>query len=496
MVEPAFNGLIRTAKDGWDGIPDVDNPFFIGFSDGLFLHRRSLLGRGVVRLDRWPASFPEFGSKNGDFDFLAQPIPAKLVGQVVNFFERIYDYQHTEAAVLLVMHEETKEWRIFVPTQMLSHGGVNYVFDPMHIRPPWVLVGSIHSHCDFGAGHSGTDTGDADGFDGLHCTIGNIKRNIPEIVAMVSMNKKYMHYAQKDFPILFDFSEAKEHEAPQWWNRYCEDTVRKVKPVGFDLFAKYGKDSKVKNETKTIITRVEHKATPTGWVWSNSLQRMVAPNDPAGIGYEKRMESVNHQRAAVVKVDPNDGDEWAEFYRLHGMDVPPEGYETYSPRELIVAGYDFSDVDKTWHWSAARAAVGAPLIESKSFNAKKIAEHGVGWNDEDGLDDIRVIEEEDEEGLKEWMKMNGWEDDDYFEAKMDPKIHEALFESELMSEDDLDYAIENPLVASDTMFWREVIMNKVLRGVTFLQKTGLEIDINTPAPLKLLAQENIQKGVH
>lgn len=273
---PAFGSVFRLEKEGWEGLPDTPNPYHFVAGDGMFLHRKGLVGRGVVRLDRIPNSFKMFGDEVGGFDWTADPIPAKLMGQIVNFFERIYDRQHTEAAVILVMHSQTREWRVFVPTQMLSHGGVNYVFDPEHIKSPWVIVGSIHSHCDFGAGHSSTDTGDAEGFDGVHGTIGHIKRDIPEIVFMASMNKKNFHFGKDSFPALFDFSEVKQHEAPKWWDRYCEDTVNKVKPVGFDLFAKFKKPSVVK--PVTTITKVEPKSPLTTGFRPHPQQR-PNPND-------------------------------------------------------------------------------------------------------------------------------------------------------------------------------------------------------------------------
>ena len=37
----------------------------------------------------------------------------------------------------------------------------------------FLCVGTIHSHCDFGAFHSGTDIGDEEDFDGLHVTFGH-----------------------------------------------------------------------------------------------------------------------------------------------------------------------------------------------------------------------------------------------------------------------------------------------------------------------------------
>jgi hypothetical protein len=38
------------------------------------------------------------------------------------------------------------------------------------------MVGTIHSHCDFSAFHSGTDERDEATFDGLHLTFGNVNR--------------------------------------------------------------------------------------------------------------------------------------------------------------------------------------------------------------------------------------------------------------------------------------------------------------------------------
>jgi hypothetical protein len=38
-------------------------------------------------------------------------------------------------------------------------------------------VGTIHSHCDFGAFHSGTDHEDESTFDGLHVTFGDITKS-------------------------------------------------------------------------------------------------------------------------------------------------------------------------------------------------------------------------------------------------------------------------------------------------------------------------------
>ena len=41
----------------------------------------------------------------------------------------------------------------------------------------YTIFGTIHSHCDFSAFHSGIDDADEHGFDGVHVTIGNVNGN-------------------------------------------------------------------------------------------------------------------------------------------------------------------------------------------------------------------------------------------------------------------------------------------------------------------------------
>lgn len=449
--EIPFQGLIRLSKPGWEGVPDSPNPFYFGAKDGLFLHRRSLLGRGIARVDNWPNAFHEFGNKISGFMFEAPPIPAKLMGQIVNFFERIYDRQHTEAAVMLVMHSETKKWRVFIPTQMLSHGGMNYVFDPTHIKPPWLLVGSIHSHCDFGASHSSTDINDADSFDGLHCTIGMIKRPIPQIVAMISMNKRLMHYKEDQFSFIFDFSEPKEHEAPAWWDRYCEDTVNKTRPEGFDLFAKFGKDTKVKSEkSATVITRVgdppsQPNKPHTNWPPIVGKSQHGLRSIP-GIGVAPTRRPLG--------ADPND---WSDFYVLQGMEGPPEGYENFNPESLIKNGYSWDPDALTWKWTGQTddLYVDHILKESAEFNTRR----RLGL-----LEDDEIKTQEDV----------------YWEDLLSKEAIDTIFDSELVNDEDLEYAIRNPEKAGHIDHWKGVMLKKAFNAVYALREFGMEISLDYP----------------
>lgn len=458
---PTFGGLIKLEKNGWDGVPESPSPFYFGAKDGLYLARQMLIGRGVVRQPYWPDNFPEFGFKNGDFAFKADPIPAKIMGQVVNFFERIYDRQHTEAAVLLVMHRETKEWRVFVPTQLVSGGGVNYVFEPNHIKDPWVLVGSIHSHCNFGAGHSSTDTGDAHDFDGLHCTIGQIKRDIPDIVAMIAMNTTLFHFDKKEFPNVFDFSEAKKHEAPEWWDRYVENTNKKIKPVGFELYEKYKKPTTVKNESKiTQIGGTQKSPTyqTTGynandWSYNEKAKRMVHKSwtvkDDGTIVF-------NHPTPNQQNKTTNTNNNGQSYPR--GLTVA----------ELLDAGYRWDAKEGTWRFVGGSSET---LHESAKFNARRAAERGVSWGKDGELD------QKDRELLAHYGLSVLEEAEENWEDKLPKNILNAVFDSICITDEDADTANRNPVIAGDPKFWRQLFYTKLFDVIEVLYELGVKVDV-------------------
>ena len=63
----------------------------------------------------------------------------------------------------------------------------------------YLRVGTIHSHCDFGAFHSGTDINDEADFDGLHVTFGHNNRDIFTISASIVVNNIRKSVEPMDF---------------------------------------------------------------------------------------------------------------------------------------------------------------------------------------------------------------------------------------------------------------------------------------------------------
>ena len=120
------------------------------------------------------------------------PIPHEIARLALSFFGRVYREHHAESEVQLYYCVRTGAFELVCPTQTVSHGGVAYVREGADLEIPgkgtYRRVGTIHSHCDFGAFHSGTDTADEEYEDGLHVTFGHVNQNPFSVVSSVVAN--------------------------------------------------------------------------------------------------------------------------------------------------------------------------------------------------------------------------------------------------------------------------------------------------------------------
>jgi hypothetical protein len=216
-----------------EALPDPEVPYYILAQEGLYLHRKTEIGRAMVKTTKLPYTVSSIGEdKNGVFIWEGDNIPGQIIGQATSFFRRIYQKHGTEAEVIITKHVDTGAYRLFVPYQRVSGASVKSIFDPTHIQRDWMVVGTMHSHCMMTAFHSGTDTNDANDMDGVHFTIGMVLNEKPQIVAMVSINKVQFHYRNPAEIADLDFNGA---EAPLWWDNYVfppSIAAPKEKPQG------------------------------------------------------------------------------------------------------------------------------------------------------------------------------------------------------------------------------------------------------------------------
>jgi len=99
-------------------------------------------------------------------------IPEKTIVQIIKFFKKVYEMYNSESVVLLYYNEKKKKFKVFIPFQKVGGASVEYVKNETF--KGFILLGTIHSHANFSAFHSGTDDADEQHFDGLHITIGDL----------------------------------------------------------------------------------------------------------------------------------------------------------------------------------------------------------------------------------------------------------------------------------------------------------------------------------
>lgn len=196
-------------------LPDPEVPYFVPTARGWFVHKLTTFGKVFV-----PTNVPTHLPTLTKAFTPTLKVPGRLVGQAHSFFRVVFASWGTESAVLITRNHTTGEWRLFIPEQYVSRGGVQQRFNPEHIAPGWDVVGSIHSHCNFGAFHSGTDTHDADDFDGFHMTIGHVDRDTPEYATMFAFNKQHFEVRFEDGVDVADIGTDRDRTAPAWWLRY------------------------------------------------------------------------------------------------------------------------------------------------------------------------------------------------------------------------------------------------------------------------------------
>jgi hypothetical protein len=155
---------------------------------------------------------------------------------VMKYFREIYSRHKTEACVVLMLSVEKKQWEVlFVPQLSCSQAAVNYLLparsvddvaqnDPkIHLYKAvfedddfkklmlsardryeqllgdgYRVMGTIHSHSNFSAFHSGVDDNDEENFDGLHITIGNVNGDF-SFSARYSLGRTYWTLSLEEY---------------------------------------------------------------------------------------------------------------------------------------------------------------------------------------------------------------------------------------------------------------------------------------------------------
>ena len=173
---------ILIARTGQEQAPQGEDTYYLVGRNGTFLHKRTGIVEALVSVP----DIPQLAFVETWAELDVPRIPLALFAQIWHFFREIYKKMHSEAVALLFYDESTRQWFVDIPEQQVQGAGVHY--DDRAQKDGCVKAGTIHSHCDFQAGHSGGDQHDERHFDGLHITIGHVPSDHPTVSVCVAVN--------------------------------------------------------------------------------------------------------------------------------------------------------------------------------------------------------------------------------------------------------------------------------------------------------------------
>jgi len=167
-----------------DELPQETVPYFAPTSKGWMVNVPTLFGVAHIK-GKVPEHLKEYEEL---FHFNDRKLPVHIIEQAHDFFRQVWHKQKTESSVYILQHPVTNDYKMYVPEQYVTKVSVNHKMEPGEIQHGYRAIGTIHSHCDFGAFHSGTDDHDMKKMPGLHITIGHVDQDVPEFAFALSVN--------------------------------------------------------------------------------------------------------------------------------------------------------------------------------------------------------------------------------------------------------------------------------------------------------------------
>lgn len=219
-------------------------------------------------------------------------IPGSQLMRAVNFFREVYNKYDAESELMIVFNRDTNQFDYYCPKQEVSHGSVDYDLPKASELLPdnCNFVGTIHSHCNFGAFHSSTDTNDEKSQDGLHITIGNVDlKNFSYAACVVANGVRQAKEAHEVIENIYKTSETfdskveedEEDDGIGYYtgkNKYRYTTKKKkyktyaenlynvdLTPAEASIVDSY--DAEIKNWVKNRVSKLVHK-----WYGKSSWQ--------------------------------------------------------------------------------------------------------------------------------------------------------------------------------------------------------------------------------
>ena len=160
---------------------EEDFAYLLG-SNGLFMKKKNFMFETITPTD----GVLHLAEIKPTIKLTLKPedlIPWPVIQKALAFFQAVYAKYKTESALFFIY--DGKTWDLLCPKQEVSGGSVDYKLEDRPAKG-FKVVGTIHSHADFSAFHSGIDVSDEEKMDGIHATMGFVNSNPTIVVSIVS----------------------------------------------------------------------------------------------------------------------------------------------------------------------------------------------------------------------------------------------------------------------------------------------------------------------
>jgi len=250
-------------NNGVNQMPESDIYYVVG-KEGIFIKKKL----GIMESLSPVKNISILESVQATAKMHIAKIPALMTAKIANFFTDVYKEHFSEAVVLLFYNEEKKHYKIIIPSQKVSSAGAEY--NRSITVEGYQMIGTIHSHANFSAFHSGTDQGDEQSFDGLHITFGNNNEDPISISSSIVANGHRTIVKSEDYldgiALAYEVDEVEQVPTSRVYRwdavskKMVEDTSNKYQTTTYKSYRRYDK-------RYNITSRNNIKAkTPKSWM--------------------------------------------------------------------------------------------------------------------------------------------------------------------------------------------------------------------------------------
>ena len=316
-------------NDGTNPMPESDVYYVVG-KEGIFIKKRL----GVMESLSPVKNISILESVQATARMHINKIPEIMTAKIANFFTDVYKEHRAEAVVLLFYNEDTKHYKIVIPPQKVSGAGAEY--NRAITVEGYSMIGTIHSHANFTAFHSGTDQGDEQSFDGLHITFGNNQEDPISISASIVANGHRTMVAAEEYlkGVKLDHEIDEVEHIPtsrvyKWdakLKKMVEDTT-KYQTTTFRTYRKYDK--------RYNITRRNNQKAATPKAWMDQVEKRsytYTGYQGAGYGWWQNWRSGGYWKDGEYHAPEKKNNKWGGNFdssvwnKINKRYTPPPGH--------------------------------------------------------------------------------------------------------------------------------------------------------------------------